>query len=506
MRGDAVTRRLRARSSRASSSAVFGRYELVSLLGEGGAAQVYEGLQRGPGGFERRVAVKILSDPGTASLAGEAALASHLVHPNLVTLFDYGRVDGREYIAMELVRGPTLAQALHNGGVPDASVVLAVAQALCRALTQLHRLEIDGRPAGLVHRDVKPSNVLVGPDGTVKLADLGIAKATFLAAEHTATNITKGTPAYMSPEQLRGSRLDASSDLFSLGALLAELVTGRPLFTGVTGPEVMIEIAAVGVALEDPEFPYGVDVRVPGLRAVLRRCLSPGPAARPRSAEELETALGALGPVAPPGRVAAWAGARNRPPRRGPVAPTVQDTSSLPPEAFTGLDLSVRSREHKPVQGRRWALLGGAAVAIWLAGLVVGLVVPDGPAPGPHAPHAPIVVHDQEEVVAAAGAVLDLTAISGEHVVDEVRLVARLPGADWAVYPMAPDGGGRWHGRLVTSPSAVGTAAYYFRFREGSRWSSLAGPDHPWRIRLGAAPAVPAVRPATPTTTHEGEN
>ncbi|HET7753368.1 MAG TPA: protein kinase [Anaeromyxobacteraceae bacterium] len=217
----------------------FGKFRLVELLASGGMADVWRAEMPGAAGFVKEIALKLVrgehreDDAFTRMFIQEARLASRLDHANIVHVFDLGRVDGHYYIAMELVRGRSLRDVTDRCremgvrfGVPRA---VHVGAEVARALAYAHRLEVDGRPAGLVHRDVSPHNVLVSIEGEVKLADFGIARAAG-ADELTRAGTIKGKLAYMSPEQARGEPVDGRADVFSLGVVLWELCTGRRLF------------------------------------------------------------------------------------------------------------------------------------------------------------------------------------------------------------------------------------------------------------------------------------
>jgi serine/threonine-protein kinase len=229
-----------------------GPYRLVRRLATGGMAEIFLARQEGKDGFARDVVVKrilphLAADPEfTRMFRDEARLAALLSHPNVVHVYDFGsevEADGREvlWLAMELVRGVDLralifraaeeARATGRQGAIPPHHAAKILSFVCEALAHAHSLRVQGKPAGVVHRDVTPSNVLVSFDGAVKLADFGIAKArTHRSKEATEHGVVKGKPAYLSPEQARGENLDARSDLFNVGILLFEAITGEPLF------------------------------------------------------------------------------------------------------------------------------------------------------------------------------------------------------------------------------------------------------------------------------------
>ena len=278
----------------------FGKYRLNERIAAGGMAEVYRAEVPGAAGFVKDVALKLIRpDFGARSrfvemFVHEARLASRLNHANVVQVFDFDQVDGRYYIAMALVHGRTLRAVVDRCreqgvrfGLPRA--VHACAE-IATALAYAHRLSEDGRPVGLVHRDVSPQNVLVSFEGEVKLADFGIAHA-FGASGLTDPGTVKGKAAYMAPEQARGERVDARADLFSLGALIWELCTGRQLFARAT------ERATVSALLGDETIspPSAWNDRVPpALDALVLRALERDRHARIGSAEEMARGLGAV--------------------------------------------------------------------------------------------------------------------------------------------------------------------------------------------------------------------
>ncbi|WP_164017685.1 serine/threonine-protein kinase [Pyxidicoccus trucidator] len=214
-----------------------GKYEVVTPLGTGGMAQVLVARARGPEGLGRLVALKrilphLTADPSIVQqFLDEARIGLRLSHPNLVHVYDFGEAQGAYYIAMELVRGVDLDRLIRflKGPLEPAAAVAVVVQAL-QGLHAAHGLKgEDGAPLQLVHRDLSPHNLMVGFDGRVKVLDFGVAKA---RAQRTVTlpGIVKGKPLYMSPEQARGQRLDARSDLFAMGLILYEALTGRRAF------------------------------------------------------------------------------------------------------------------------------------------------------------------------------------------------------------------------------------------------------------------------------------
>jgi eukaryotic-like serine/threonine-protein kinase len=245
-----------------------GRYRLIAPLGEGGMATLWRAVDEQ---LDREVAVKLLrpqfgADPGfTARFKQEARSAGQLSHPNIVSVYDYGTdpVDAAQFIVMQLVDGEDLAAILRDRGRLSINDAVRVAAEVASALEAAHR-------RGIVHRDVKPGNILITDgDRTVKVTDFGIARAVS-EASMTVTGTTLGSVHYFSPEQARGDNVTGASDVYSLGIVLYEMLTGRRPFEGDS---------AAGVALrrlnEDPQPPSALGVTLPpGLEAILMRALA----------------------------------------------------------------------------------------------------------------------------------------------------------------------------------------------------------------------------------------
>src|SRR5205085_6643476 len=212
-------------------------FEIVAVLGAGGMGDVYRARDTRLG---REVALKILPPHLThdssrvARFQSEARAASALNHPNAVTIHEIGNDAGTWFIAAELIEGVTLRQRLNAGRLPREEAI-SIALQCASSLEAAHR-------AGIIHRDIKPENVMLRPDGLVKVVDFGLARMLEPRAddmlERTQTGSVMGTPRYMSPEQARGGKLDARSDIFSLGAVLFEMICGYPAFPGASTAEV----------------------------------------------------------------------------------------------------------------------------------------------------------------------------------------------------------------------------------------------------------------------------
>jgi eukaryotic-like serine/threonine-protein kinase len=227
----------------AQAAEVFGPYLVYERLGSGGMATVHRALKTGIEGFQRPVALKRLlsqyagDQEFVRGFVREARLASRLHHSNIAQTFDLGRVEHTYYIAMELVDGVDLRHLLrhiaYSVGPMPVPLTLSLMIQVCDALDYAHTFPDEtGKSIGIVHRDVSPSNVIVGRDGVVKIIDFGIAKASS-ATLFTASGVLKGKFSYMAPESLDGN-IDARGDLFAVGVLFYELLTARPLFKGKT--------------------------------------------------------------------------------------------------------------------------------------------------------------------------------------------------------------------------------------------------------------------------------
>jgi eukaryotic-like serine/threonine-protein kinase len=277
-----------------------GKYKLVRLIASGGMAEVYLARQAGAAGFEKLVCLKrilphLARDKQFVEMfLNEARLAARLDHPNIVSIFDLGEANGNYFIAMEFIDGPSLRaaskRALERGErLPIAEIVKIVSMAAA-GLHYAHDLAgADGKPLGLVHRDISPDNILVHRNGAAKVVDFGIAKAANSGA-FTRTGTLKGKVAYMPPEQLRGDPLDRRADVFALGVVLYEMLAGQRPWAGDS------EVSLIGrIMTEDPPPLSTLRPDAPaGMMAVLDRALAKDRQARYASCHDLQADLEAL--------------------------------------------------------------------------------------------------------------------------------------------------------------------------------------------------------------------
>jgi serine/threonine-protein kinase len=328
------------------------RYFIERLLGEGGFGRVYLATDRH---LKRECAIKVASQPdGHERLEREARIAASLGSSHVVRVFDVAHLEnGSPYLVMEYLRGESLASLLAREERLPPKVVMEWALQICSGLGEAHAL-------GLIHRDLKPSNIFLVEEPhrapLVKLLDFGLARASVSATSSvfvTTSGVTVGSPAYMSPEQIRDATLGASTDIWSLGVVMYRMLTGRSPFTGTSSSALLAAISA------DPHDP--IETHLPELNAdlvrIIDRCLAKVAGQRFQSAAELAVALRRVD-----------LGAMSRPPRPPPVAaPTASSEPTEDITAIAGDALPAAS------PSRRRALLIG--VALFAAALVVVLVL-----------------------------------------------------------------------------------------------------------------------------------
>jgi eukaryotic-like serine/threonine-protein kinase len=331
------------------------RYELIERIATGGMGEVWRGGDQILG---RPVAIKMLAamhaddEQFRARFRAEARYASSLAHPGITRVFDYGEHSplGGPYLVMELVDGQPLSEIVESHGRLDPYVVLDIVAQAARALDAAHR-------AGIVHRDIKPGNLLIMADGTTKITDFGIAKARMQDVHLTATGLVMGTALYVSPEQATGQPVTGSSDVYSLGVVAYECLAGEPPF--VADQPVAIAI----MHKNDPVPPLPNDVPRP-IADLVYAMLAKNPEGRPDSARHVAD------------RAEIIREARNRNGYHGPVTYDLHAVPNFPPA--TSMDLYQGAPERLPDPGHRgsraFLFAGSGAAAIGVVAIVAVLI------------------------------------------------------------------------------------------------------------------------------------
>jgi eukaryotic-like serine/threonine-protein kinase len=333
-----------------------GRYRILRKLGSGGMANVYLAEDQELG---RRVAIKILNDRHANDdqfverFRREAKNAAGLSHPNIVSIYDRGEAEGTYYIAMEFLDGRSLKELIVSRGPAPISVAIDYTRQILAAIRFAHR-------NGIVHRDIKPHNVLVGSEGRLKVTDFGIARAG--ASQMTEAGSIIGTAQYLSPEQAKGAPVDQTSDLYSVGIVLYELLTGVVPFTGDTPVEIAMKHLSAA-----PEPPSAKRAEISReLDKVVMRALGKDPHERYQTAEEMDGDLARVargGTVSPATEEAATAIVSRPPPPAAPTAVTElrRPVPYAPPATYYDYD-----------EPRRRAIWPWLVALLFVAGAILG--------------------------------------------------------------------------------------------------------------------------------------
>jgi len=367
----------------------FGSYLVYEQIGRGGMATVHRAELPTVGGIQQ-VALKRLVPTMKRELVAlfldEARLLRYLQHPNIAATCDSGRVFGTYFIAMEYVRGPTLKELVEQcgvtvGWVPQA-ITLNLAAQLCDALDHAHnQRDENGKPLGIIHRDVSPANIIISPTGLLKLIDFGLAKAS-VTSEHTAAGVIKGKFGYVAPEYL-GGKLDHRADLWAVGIIMYELLTSRRLFDGPDAFETMMRVHDLPIprpSLANPRVTHELD-------EIVMAALERDPGRRWQSAEAMRDRIRAV--IAQPGNATdnkgvidwvtwAFGQKRGRAPQLTPIVPMpIWSSPSATPDMADAADAVT----DPPVVAFTWTLPNivwtacACATALLLLGWLVWKIV-----------------------------------------------------------------------------------------------------------------------------------
>jgi serine/threonine-protein kinase len=280
------------------ASRIFGRYRLLARIGEGGMAEVYRAVIQGPEGFEKELVLKRilprLSNTGDfkTMFIREAKISALLLHPNIVQIYDFGEAEGAYFIAMESVQGVTLRETLNTLRKEQRSMPFMIAaditRQMCIGLDYAHALNgPDGVPLEIVHQDISPTNLMLAFNGTVKILDFGIARAASFAEEEAKKGLIKGKVSYLSPEQIHVKPFDARADIFAVGVVFHEMLTGHRLFQARNDITRMRQLLAQPI-----QPPSAINASIPReLDRIVLRALEIDPKARYQSAAEMAADL-----------------------------------------------------------------------------------------------------------------------------------------------------------------------------------------------------------------------
>ncbi len=415
------------------SGTPFGQYELIEPIATGGMAEVYRARMQGVEGFQKIVAIKRILPHLTDNhefvtmFVDEAKLAAQLQHPNIVHIYDLGKIERSYYIAMEYIDGRDLRSILHTLEEKRARLPLGLALFICSRIAAAldyahHRHDLQGKAMALVHRDVSPQNVLISYDGDIKLCDFGIAKAASKAS-HTRSGALKGKLQYMSPEQAWGKDdIDHRSDIFSIGLVLYEMLTGRKGFAGDSELSILEQVRSPRLIPPrelDPAIP-------PEVERVVMKALKENREERYQTAAELASDLGTMLQVIRPtpgaGELGAFLAelvgherpasatgipaarpAVTPPPRSMPTPPAVQPPKPKPaprPPGAEHVHIETPPVFTAPRQSRvgLLAAVGVVIVAVVAGAFYVTKVRRAGPGAAPEATPAPETVEMAREV------------------------------------------------------------------------------------------------------------
>jgi serine/threonine-protein kinase len=448
------------------------RYVLEEWVGAGGFCDVWRACDLT---LDRPVAVKVLHaayvrDPeALARFQAEARHAGGLAHQNIARIYDYGDADP-PYLVMELVDGPSLAEVLTSGPMDPARVLDVVAQAAA-GLQAAHE-------AGLVHRDVKPANLLLSPDGTVKITDFGISHV-LGASGMTRTGLIVGTPGYLAPERASGATATELSDLYSLGVVAYECLAGAPPFAGAA-----LEVALAHITRPFPALPAFVPADV---AALVARLTAKDPADRPGSAAEVARQARQLG-----GRLA------STPDLVADQPDWLPGPANMPPPADRPTASVAQARRPRQLRPRRLAVIGGVAAALIAVAVLVAMNI-GNPASAGHSAAAasssaarPAPSATPHKASSAVTVDVDVSSLLGQPVDSVAKrlrqqgLIPRIvwqpsdrqqPGLVTAIWPAGP----RPAGSVVTVVGAT-------------------------RVPATAAPSPPATAAPSPPATAPGGN
>ena len=446
------------------------RYTILRKITDGGTAEIFLAKQHGAQGFEKTVVLKRIfttfyADPQFRHmLVDEAHVAMSLNHSNIVQVLDLGESEGRYFLALELVDGWTLDRILKRSkaaGVPiPPALALYVTAEICRALAYAHaKKRSDGKPLGIVHRDVSPHNVMMSVEGEVKLTDFGIAKAQN-KTEKSLGNLIKGKVAFMSPEQAAAGELDGRSDLFSVGTMLYAMITRRHPFDAPTDYETLM-LVKNGDFLPPETARPGLN---PELYRVIRKAMGKTPEARYQKAEEMLVDVEQVMRVAfrPVGQTELQRWLADLSSKDG-VPPLTREAPPEPPAS-------------RSTVGPLRAGSGQESGLVLTLDDAVEVRSSDRPPPPPsgatevmtHPPQFAIpdrAWHRKPSVrIAGAGAVLLLgalvsaRALSGRHGPEPVVATAAVPGPASATPPPAPTSNPTTPPRAPSAPAAIPSA------------------------------------------------